>query len=125
MRTHNKTIPQPVKGAVAKVPVVMQMEALECGAACLNMILAYYHRYVPLGQSRLDCGVSRDGSSAGNIMRAAKNYGLQTKALLIDSKGLAEKPFFRVSSTGTTTTLWCWTDSAAAKPCSMTRRRDL
>ena len=94
MRTHNKTIPQPVKGAVAKVPVVMQMEALECGAACLNMILAYYHRYVPLGQSRLDCGVSRDGSSAGNIMRAAKNYGLQTKALLIDSKGLAEKAVF-------------------------------
>ena len=94
MKERNNTIPQPVQGKVAKVPVVMQMEALECGATCLNMILAYYKKYVSQGQTRRDCGVSRDGSSAGNIMRAAKNYGFQTKALLIDSKGLMKKALF-------------------------------
>ena len=88
------TVPQPVQGKVAKVPVVMQMEALECGAACLNMILAYYKKYVTLEKTRSDCGVSRDGSSAGNIIKAAKNYGLQTKALLIDRKGVQKKGKF-------------------------------
>ena len=58
---------QPVKDSVAKVPMIMQMEALECGAACLCMILAYYQKWVPLEQVRLDCGVSRDGSNMKNV----------------------------------------------------------
>ncbi len=89
-----KKIPDPVKGGVAKVPVVMQMEALECGAASLDMILAYYGKYLPLEQVRSDCGVSRDGSSAKNIVRAAKNYGMKTRALIIDAKGLKKEGTF-------------------------------
>ena len=66
----------PVRKGVAKVPVIMQMEALECGAACLAMILAYYRKWIPLEQVRVDCGVSRDGSNLKNIYLAAKNYGM-------------------------------------------------
>ena len=55
----SEKIKQPVKRGVAKVPVVMQLEALECGAACLTMVLAYYGRWIPLEQIRADCGVSR------------------------------------------------------------------
>lgn len=69
----------PVEKGVAKVPVVMQMEALECGAASLTMILAYYNKWIPLEQVRADCGVSRDGSNARNVLRAARRYGLTAK----------------------------------------------
>ena len=74
--SREKKLKQPVQGAVAKVPFIMQMEALECGAASLAMILAYYEKWIPLEQVRRDCGVSRDGSNALNVMRAARNYGL-------------------------------------------------
>ena len=68
---------QPLTKGVAKVPAIMQLEALECGAACLAMIMAYYGTWVPLEQVRVDCGVSRDGSKAKNVLLAARNYGFE------------------------------------------------
>ena len=73
------TVNQPISKGVAKVPVVMQMETLECGAAALAMILAFYGKWMPLEQVRLDCGVSRDGASAQNIAKAARSYGLEVE----------------------------------------------
>jgi len=75
---------------VAKVPVIMQMEAVECGAACLGMILAYYGKWILLEQLRIDCGVSRDGSNAKNILRAAKSYGLKVQGYRTEPSALRE-----------------------------------
>ncbi|MBO4799155.1 MAG: NHLP family bacteriocin export ABC transporter peptidase/permease/ATPase subunit [Lachnospiraceae bacterium] len=84
------SVKKPLTAGVAKVPVVMQMEALECGAASLTMILAYYDKWIPLEQIREDCGVSRDGSNAKNILLAARSYGLTAKAYRYDPDRLKE-----------------------------------
>ena len=84
-------IKQPIKKGRAKVPVIMQMEALECGAAALAMVLAYYGKWVPLEQVRFDCGVSRDGSKARNILMAARNYGFKAQGYKCEVQAIKEK----------------------------------
>ena len=89
-----KALRAPVKAGVAKVPMIMQMEALECGAACLAMVLAYYRKWIPLEQVRLDCGVSRDGSNMKNVFLAAQHYGLEVHGYRMEMEGLKENATF-------------------------------
>lgn len=84
----------PIAGKVAKVPVILQLEALECGAASLAMVMAYYQKWIPLEQVRVDCGVSRDGSNAKNLLLAARNYGMNAKGYRFEPEILKEKGTF-------------------------------
>ncbi len=92
--TRSKLNHEPLSKGVAKVPVIMQMEDLECGAACLAMIMAYYQKWVPLEQVRIDCGVSRDGSKAKNMLLAAQNYGFDANGYRMEIDSLKEKGKF-------------------------------
>ncbi|MGN1095287.1 MAG: cysteine peptidase family C39 domain-containing protein [Eubacteriales bacterium] len=88
MKKKNNRIKHPLTKGVADVPVVMQMEALECGAASLCMVAAYYGKWIPLEQVRADCGVSRDGSNAKNLLVAARSYGFTAKGYRYESEDL-------------------------------------
>ena len=90
-----KKIKKPKSGrGVANVPIIMQLEVLECGAASLAMVMAYYGKWVALEQLRVDCGVSRNGSNAKNICRAAEKYGFKTKGYAYNIQKLKERGKF-------------------------------
>lgn len=92
--TGKKKIKPTLTKGVARVPVVMQLEALECGAASLTMLMAYYGKWVPLEEVRLACGVSRDGSNAKNLYLAAQHYGFNVKAMRMTPESLQTKGQF-------------------------------
>ncbi|MDO4483434.1 MAG: NHLP family bacteriocin export ABC transporter peptidase/permease/ATPase subunit [Clostridia bacterium] len=87
-------IKKSASGSVVRVPVILQLEALECGAACLAMILACYGKWVPLDKVRTDCGVSRDGSNAKNLLLAARSYGMTAKGIRIEPEALKKNGAF-------------------------------
>ncbi len=81
------------RGGRRQTPVILQMEATECGAACLGMILAYHGRWMSLEKLRVLCGVSRDGSKAVRLIRAARECGLIAGGFHSEPHQLFELPF--------------------------------
>ena len=89
--TSAKAASDPLKQRVT-TPVLLQMHATECGAACLGSVLGYFGRWAPLTELREKCEVSRDGSSAASIARAARHYGLECKGLSVRADQVRKLP---------------------------------
>lgn len=71
-------------------PTILQMEALECGAASLAMIMGYYGKFISLEVLRIECGVSRDGTKASSVIKAAKKFGFDAHGFRMEIEGLAD-----------------------------------
>ena len=90
-RPRRKAAAEPATQRIT-TPILLQMHATECGAACLGSVLGYFGRWVPLTELRDKCEVSRDGSSAASIARAARHYGLECRGLSVRAHSLPKLP---------------------------------
>ncbi|MBQ9377072.1 MAG: NHLP family bacteriocin export ABC transporter peptidase/permease/ATPase subunit [Schwartzia sp.] len=79
-------------GKRVDTPTILQMEAVECGAASLAMVMAYYGLWLPLEKLRQECGVTRDGSNARNIMKAARRFGMTADGHAANPRSVFKKP---------------------------------
>ena len=73
-----------------KTPVILQLEIVECGAASLAMVMAYHNKWVPLERLRIDCGVSRDGSTAKGMVKVARMYGFDAAGYRVETSTITE-----------------------------------